>query len=108
MIAHKKMNPTLKAKWLKALRSGEYKQGREVMRQTILDGDECVFCCLGVLADINHADEWSDNTETGVSSIRGKDTYPSILPVRTETALAHMNDIGDSFETIADWIEVNL
>lgn len=40
------MNPEVKAKWLEALRSGEYKQGREYLRR----GN--YYCCLGVLCDI--------------------------------------------------------
>ena len=40
------MNPEIKQKWLNALRSGEYPQGRNDLR----NGDG--FCCLGVLCDI--------------------------------------------------------
>lgn len=42
-----RMNPEIKAKWVTALRSGEYQQGRVHLR----DGDNN-FCCLGVLCDI--------------------------------------------------------
>lgn len=42
-----KMPKKLKSKWLKALRSGEYKQTPE----TLCDGDYG-FCCLGVLEHI--------------------------------------------------------
>lgn len=38
-----KMDPELKAKWVKALRSGEYRQGRGTLRDT-----EGRYCCLGV------------------------------------------------------------
>lgn len=41
-----KMNPEIKALWLAALRSGEYKQGRGALSS---DGE---YCCLGVLCDI--------------------------------------------------------
>jgi len=40
------MNAEFKAAWLAALRSGEYKQGRNYLR----DGDG--FCCLGVACDV--------------------------------------------------------
>lgn len=40
------MNPDIKAQWVAALRSGEYKQGRDRLRR----GDE--FCCLGVLCHL--------------------------------------------------------
>lgn len=41
------MNQEIKAKWLDALRSGEYKQGDSRLRV----GD--TFCCLGVLCDLH-------------------------------------------------------
>jgi hypothetical protein len=40
------MNPEVKAKWVAALRSGEYEQGVEALKA----GD--AFCCLGVLCDL--------------------------------------------------------
>lgn len=40
------MNPIVKAKWVAALRSGEYEQGIGQLRL----GN--TFCCLGVLCDI--------------------------------------------------------
>jgi hypothetical protein len=42
-----KMPKKLKAEWIKALRSGEYKQTKEV-----LCNNEGGFCCLGVLEHI--------------------------------------------------------
>ena len=44
------MNPKIKARWVKALRSGEYEKGRGVLKQ---DGK---YCCLGVLCEIAVAD----------------------------------------------------
>lgn len=41
------MNPEVKAKWLEALRSGKYKQGKFMLRNQY-DG----YCCLGVLCDL--------------------------------------------------------
>ncbi|MBI2724617.1 MAG: hypothetical protein HYX42_00035 [Polaromonas sp.] len=52
------MKPEIKAKWVKALRSGEYEQAKKYLRTP--DG----FCCLGVLCDL-HAKEtgnkWSED-----------------------------------------------
>jgi hypothetical protein len=45
------MNPELKDKWVKALRSGEYKQGRGTMKESRLFR-KSRFCCLGVLCDV--------------------------------------------------------
>lgn len=42
-----KMDPKLKAEWVEALRSGEYKQGSGALLSQ--DGG---YCCLGVLAEI--------------------------------------------------------
>lgn len=41
-----KLDPRVKAAWLKALRSGEYKQTTQVLH------DDDSFCCLGVLSDL--------------------------------------------------------
>lgn len=41
------MNQEIKAKWVAALRSGEYKQGK-----TYLQNRDNTFCCLGVLCDL--------------------------------------------------------
>lgn len=38
-------------KWIEALRSGEYRQGRGYLRKITIDG-ETQFCCLGVLAHL--------------------------------------------------------
>jgi hypothetical protein len=40
------MNAAVKAKWLEALRSGEYEQGMGALKK---DGK---YCCLGVLCDV--------------------------------------------------------
>jgi hypothetical protein len=42
-----KLNPDVKKAWLAALRSGEYQQGKGVLRS---ENDR--FCCLGVLCDL--------------------------------------------------------
>jgi hypothetical protein len=41
------MNPEIKAMWVSALRSSNYKQGHGSLRNT---GNE--YCCLGVLCDL--------------------------------------------------------
>jgi len=45
------MRKTVKKKWLEALRSGEYKQGKRTLRRREPNG-EWSFCCLGVLCDL--------------------------------------------------------
>lgn len=46
------MSPELKTRWLEALRSGEYKQGRAYLRK------DDKFCCLGVLCDLIDSTQW--------------------------------------------------
>lgn len=47
------MNPEIKAEWLAALRSGEYRQERGQLRSaSILTEDKYGYCCLGVLCDL--------------------------------------------------------
>jgi hypothetical protein len=49
------MNPDVKTRWVEALRSGEYAQGREVLHRVSHD-DGALFCCLGVLCDLAYRD----------------------------------------------------
>jgi hypothetical protein len=41
------VNEEIKAQWVQALRSGEYKQGQGALRS-----DDNTYCCLGVLCDL--------------------------------------------------------
>lgn len=45
------MRKAVKKKWLEALRSGEYKQGKRTLRRIEADGGYS-YCCLGVLCDL--------------------------------------------------------
>lgn len=45
------MNPDVKARWLAALRSGEYVQGQGRLRRHDADGTT-YHCCLGVLCEL--------------------------------------------------------
>lgn len=42
------MDPTIKAQWVEALRSGEYKQGKSKLHLV----EENTYCCLGVLCEL--------------------------------------------------------
>ncbi len=115
------MNIEVKRKWVDALRSGEYKQGKGQLRK----GDK--FCCLGVLCDL-HAKEtghrWSvvpQNSEAKfIRSYLDSDCYPDDRvaewaglketdPVIKGHSLATYNDgTNSSFFEIADLIEKNL
>lgn len=46
-MSHETVNKQLVSKWIEALTSGEYEQGKHVLRSI-----NNKYCCLGVLADI--------------------------------------------------------
>ena len=107
------MTPKMKAKWIKALRSGKYKQGKHYLSQ-IKDGQE-YNCCLGVYARISRCTVYNYDIKTKkrqISSIEGNACRAplgyKILPSSTQARLADMNDKWESFERIADWIERNV
>jgi hypothetical protein len=71
-----KMDPARKAEWVAALRSGQYKQGKEALRWA----DDNRMCCLGVVCDLHsktpQAFEWS----TGGSGQLRYDTLAAYAP----------------------------
>lgn len=114
---HTKMNPEAKAKWLEALRSGDYVQGRSRLQ----DENGC-NCCLGVLARIQgvrvEATSYGNTFHFGADTVHGDFEYSSnycppdefcdIGPTAQNTLIA-MNDSQEkSFNEIADYIEANL
>lgn len=112
------MKKTNKKLWIRALRSGEYRQGQG----RLCDNNR--FCCLGVAYDVLVDGEWERKNDYanrwGIREIAGSDSNLStgMLPVyildKIEldmydvNSLVEMNDNGDSFEEIADWIEENV
>lgn len=107
-----KLDPADKDLWLKALRSGEYKQGQTALRR----GDE--YCCLGVLCEVKGVRrqpmvEGSDLYEysSGEGNIGSTGWIPDdvmTFPRKVQLDLADMNDRGTTFVKIANYIEVNL
>lgn len=113
------MNPKMKQKWVEALRSGKYEQGKGMLKTG--DGN---FCCLGVLADIN-GETWFQTEKVVDEDEGGKVTVPcfafrdptgavhkDITPsgycgvgVEDAQELAQMNDSGTPFGEIATYIE---
>lgn len=61
------LKPEVKQKWLEALRSNQYPQGKEALRKTEIMSSDSVdmklpidcFCCLGVLCDISSVGKWT-------------------------------------------------
>jgi hypothetical protein len=105
------MNADVKREWIKRLRSGFYKQGKEHLRYD----DE--YCCLGILCEIAAEkgvispptlgqfgykyDEESAYASHKVEQWAGLFTSQS-------RQLAEMNDDGFPFDSIANFIENNL
>lgn len=121
------MNADVKKRWVEALRSGKYTQGRGSLRSR---DDE--FCCLGVLCDITEPDGWSkvyDGTHWTKDGLPHVSVFERVgLPVMYSgdetgtvyvkageldrgheyTSLDRLNDRGWSFTEIADLIEEQL
>jgi hypothetical protein len=116
-----RMNPEWKAKWVAALRSGEYKQGRHFLRKI-----DDTFCCLGVLCDLVAKEDpyfrWEKNSSNSAFNMLIDDKMPSaevyaFIEYSSEgdrmmwearsrgTCLSEMNDAGHTFTEIADIIE---
>ena len=86
------MDAGLKAKWIAALRSGEFKQGVGAYQT----GNE--YCCLGVLCVVGGMP---------ISAL-DRDDYnfvDSAVGHDRAVQLASMNDSGATFSQIADWLE---
>lgn len=120
------MNKKIKREWLKALRSGKYKQGRIRLCAIGPDGSES-FCCLGVLYDacipgalwVEDGRGWAIDTKERLDKERGVRVSPSydLTPKIRDLVgllgadcdeLAYRNDSGSTFAQIADYIEKNL
>ena len=110
------MNPDVKAKWVAALRSGEYEQGR-----VYLHDEDDRYCCLGVLCAIAPA------TVNVKRNVDGRVAGQTLHTQRTVMVWADVlafggdveidgcwgpliwhNDHGRTFAEIADAIEAQL
>lgn len=112
-----KFTQELKDKWLAALRSGDFKQGRGYLCPKSYNSKNLHYCCLGVLAEISGCFakvkdvdlctlyEYEGDSATDKLYFNGKYV---ILKGSTQNTLIAMNDSGQSFGHIADWIEANI
>ena len=95
--------------WVEALRSGKYRQGKNVLRTS---SDE--MCCLGVLADISgckwarDGQGWRANGEDNSAPFRAM-AFVGLAGSEGEIEygdpLSYLNDNGASFIEIAAIIE---
>lgn len=104
------LEPKFKAKWLAALRSNKYAQGRDWLR------NNSKYCCLGVACDVlkpngwNDANSWQYDNYASRSTTVIPDSVRSLIRLskKEQDHLINMNDRGDDFNRIADHIEHNL
>ena len=115
------MNAEVKKKWVDALRSGKYRQGR--MRLRVVDPNGDKFCCLGVRCDMVDPSGWRDEPKEdfvdGEATLIRFHGMEMAAPSRSLIAkiggltrdwlvYASKNDIEDkTFEEIADFVEAN-
>ena len=112
------MDQEIKQKWVKALRSGKYKQGETYLHRT-----DNRFCCLGVLCDLAAKEGVVSAIKSDEDDVAyAYDAWSQILPpsvmawadladanpVAGAHALANLNDTGTTFAQIADIIEEHL
>lgn len=101
-----RMEPHFLAAWLKALRSGNYKQRQGRLRW------RDAFCCLGVACDVLDPDGWVGSCHQGMlftpsSEVRRQGPGGMLIYARGyAVAIQTLNDtVGLSFDEIADLIE---
>jgi hypothetical protein len=103
-MKYPKLPPAFKQKWIDALRSGKYKQGRSLLHDPV----KSTYCCLGVACrvaqtKIKEYEGYIEGDKRVPKILQGIETgsIPQILAVR--------NDSGRwNFNRIANWIEKNL
>jgi hypothetical protein len=104
------MKKEIAMRWVEALRSGDYKQGTEQLRDKNNN-----FCCLGVLCNL-HAQDHPEIAAVQKNQITYLGTYA--FPRRTVyqwaglkegvgLRLASMNDDGRTFKQLARYIAAN-
>lgn len=115
-----KMNPEVKAKWLAALRSGDYPQTTKFLRRVDAESKPIGYCCLGVLCEVHNKEvggEWTEGhryngwggilAESVVKWAGLPSQNPAVGP--DDRGLPYYNDAsGWSFAKIADFIEEHL
>lgn len=126
------MDKTIKEKWVRALNSGVYQQGKCALKR-VIDG-QATYCCLGVLCDVMDL-EWKKTNiganynngdhleyiETFEPEWEGEQPIPLTgslsqnllkktgLELFEHDKLIDLNDDeGAEFHQIAGWIEDNL
>lgn len=109
------MDKELKAKWVAALRSGDYKQAKDVLHDPATGG----YCCYGVLRHVANPNDTRSLNKGSCLTHDQLSEYGLDVPGFERSRLECMNDGIDpdnefgitqqcSFAQIADWIDANL
>lgn len=109
------MNRQVKKLWVKALRSGRYRQGANRLRQ---DNGSPKFCCLGVLCEVyrkENGGKWTHVKDNNAMFIHAVVDLPLTVcdwaglnsddPFLGSERASFLNDDGFDFDYIADRIE---
>jgi hypothetical protein len=103
------MKQSIAKKWVAALRSGEYRQGENGLK------DNGRFSCLGVLCHISKLSRWKSDSYLGefsglpglVQEWAGMESMCGKFSDECFTSVDEQNDTGNTFPEIADIIEKN-
>lgn len=97
------MDPVIRDLWTAALRSGDYRQGRKLLRHAGR------YCCLGVLTDLalkaDAIPEWPAGELLLTMDVQRWARLRGPNPFLGESRAATLNDEGMSFADIADLID---
>lgn len=94
------MNKEFKREWVKALTSGEYKQGKEALRYRQW------HCCLGVARHaIPKIDDLNDSDTRNNGWLEGNELRALGITNQVQRELAQLNDEGVPFDMIAGLID---
>lgn len=121
-----KMDAKAKKIWVRALRSGDYKQSKSYLCIESQPGSGPSFCCLGVLCEELGDGHWTfvgksflqetphwryshGSQKTKHDAMPPEEFMKSIgLYIGAAEDLAQLNDEGASFDEIADYIKASL
>lgn len=127
------MKKEVAKKWVKALRSGKYKQGEGCLKQTDIPKNKTYHCCLGVLCEL-YNEQMTKSKKKKLNDVvdkHGLHSFDKDIEVLPDSvvqwsgldgktghfrniinyddydyaSLAAMNDLGCSFKKIANTIE---
>lgn len=100
------MKKELRDKWVAALRSGEYIQGQETLRDTLNN----TYCCLGVLCKVSGSPNWDGEHMHGDYAFLQACAQKELgISAEDANRCVLLNDKeGKSFPEIADYIEQNI